>query len=41
MNSRRGLVAALKTTVEKRTTRRVVAMMVALWLSAAMPLGSK
>ena len=41
INSKSGLVAALNTTVEKRTTMRVVAMMVDLWLSAAMPLGSK
>ncbi len=41
MNSSRGFVAALKTTVEKRTRMRVVAMMVDLWLSSAIPKGSK
>lgn len=41
MNSSRGFVAALKITVEKRTRMRVVAMMVDLWLSSAMPKGSK
>lgn len=41
MNSSNGLVAALKMTVENSTSMRVVAMMVDLWLSSAMPLGSK